>query len=569
MFDKPQATSVVGIEVDAFLLKGVALDLIRKKPHVKALFDLQLVPQSDESGVVKPLYTSEQKEQFTSLSDKYLFVTSMSMPYLLVRSLEMKLKKEKDIDAVLAFQTEPLLPYPIEEAVLDRLIISQDMGTSRLSILAVRKDHLTKHLTEWNDLDIEPEIVSADPQALAVFAHHTLTTEEPFCALHLGINKSLCILVENGKLIAAQAIPGGIENILLEYAQMMNINMYAAYQQLTTINIHEQNPKLQSAVEALQMMTTRTIYALAKQFKGKKVDSLLVTGSGANLSGLPELICKSLEKVLMIPNPDSIVGISVYDMHHYALPIGAALTALPLTYDQINYRQKEFAYPSPWKRLKKTLGIYFTLCVGIAIALTLFGKAYMSYQEAEIKVHYLELLNVMNKPYIEFEKEFSSKLTTIKGGASEEVLNIESLSNADISRRLQYLEKEIQATPQMFPLQPNVPTVSDVLAWISTHPQFVPSKSSANDQELSSLEIENFNYTMIRRPEPNKKQEKYQVKVEVEFSSPSPKMAREFHDALIAPNDIVDPKAEIKWNSNRNKYTTSFYLKDKTVYQSL
>lgn len=104
--------------------------------------------------------------------------------------------------------------------------------------------------------------------------------------------------------------------------------------------------------------------------------------------------------------------------------------------------------------------------------------------------------------------------------------------------------------------------MSDVLAWLGTHPNFV----TATKDKGSSLQIESFNYTLIKRPEPSKKQEKYQVKVELEFSSPTPKMAREFHDALISPNDFVDPKGEIKWNSNKDRYRTSFFLKDKTVY---
>ena len=56
------------------------------------------------------------------------------------------------------------------------------------------------------------------------------------------------------------------------------------------------------------------------------------------------------------------------------------------------------------------------------------------------------------------------------------------------------------------------------------------------------------------------------MKVELEFSTATPKLAREFHDALIAPNQIVDPKGEVKWSSNRGKYRTSFFLKDKTLY---
>jgi type IV pilus assembly protein PilM len=35
---------------------------------------------------------------------------------------------------------------------------------------------------------------------------------------------------------------------------------------------------------------------------------------------------------------------------------------------------------------------------------------------------------------------------------------------------------------------------------------------------------------------------------------------------LIAPNELVDPKGEVKWNANKGKYRASFFLKDKTAY---
>jgi type IV pilus assembly protein PilM len=128
------------------------------------------------------------------------------------------------------------------------------------------------------------------------------------------------------------------------------------------------------------------------------------------------------------------------------------------------------------------------------------------------------------------------------------------------------LQKELQGTPDSFPLFANTPRVSDVLAWLSQHPAAVLVDAKGNRQP--KIQIDNFSYTMLKRPQQGKKQEKYQVKVELEFSSPTPKWAREFHDALIAPNDWIDPKGEVKWGSSRGKYKTSFFLKDKTAYPS-
>jgi type IV pilus assembly protein PilM len=142
------------------------------------------------------------------------------------------------------------------------------------------------------------------------------------------------------------------------------------------------------------------------------------------------------------------------------------------------------------------------------------------------------------------------------------------LDDESLLERINYLEKDLQAIPDIFPLLPNIPKVSDVLAWLSTLHIQIGKKSKGELPNAQSIQIENFNYTLVKRPEQNKKQEKYLVKVEIEFTSPTPKQAREFHDALIAPNNFVDPKGEVKWNTSHGRYRASFYLKDRTVYPS-
>lgn len=544
MLDKPIASHVLGLELDSSLLKGAALSYARGKVIIDSLFSIPLERDSSANENVKPLYIQPSNEELDAFTQKYLVATTIAANDILIRPLELKLKKEKDIDATLPFQVEPILPYPVENAILDRIFLAKTKEGSNLTILAVRKDHLAKNLEIWTGLGIEPEVLTAPPQALVHFANAFLATNAPTYILHIGTGSSLCLLCDEGKLIAAQAFEGGIGPLLPASG-------------LTDLS----DSSIKPALEALKIEVTRTIYALNKQAKGRDVKEILVTGPGAIIEGLPELLCQSFGKPLITISEEKLPGIDRKELLNYAMPIGAALGALPKSRDQINFRQQEYAYPEPWKRLKEPLMLYFLLSIGLAAALYFFGNAYASYRQSELKQEYLNLLEVMNKPYTSFETEFASKSRS--GGNSEEgPTPVAELTNDAIDLRLNLLEKEIQATPQIFPLQPNVPLVSDVLAWISTHPNFIGNSES----EGQSLHLENFSYNMVKRPEPTKKQEKYQVKVELEFSSLTPKMAREFHDALIAPNDIVDPKSEIKWTSNRDKYKTSFYLKDRTQY---
>src|ERR1700733_8077308 len=119
MIDKPNAIHTLGIELNGTILRAAQLSFRKGKPFLERTFELQLsgdapalLEQSPEGKALQPCL------------EKDLVVTCLQANEILIRQLDVKLKKEADIDAVLAFQAEPLLPYPIENAILDRLKLS-------------------------------------------------------------------------------------------------------------------------------------------------------------------------------------------------------------------------------------------------------------------------------------------------------------------------------------------------------------------------------------------------------------------------------------------------------------
>jgi type IV pilus assembly protein PilM len=573
------ATHALGLELDSYALKGVALTCTRHNVKLEAAFELPIQPATEAEAAlnVKPLYMNQAR-----LKEAFI-VTALPISEVLVRPLTIKTAKEKNIDAVIAFQAEPLLPYPVENAVLQRILLSKDKESSELTLFAVRKDHLAEEIKRWKELrveslsseplNIEPELITAAPAALALFAKKFGNTREPFFALYLGYAHSFCILMDqmNGamQLIAAQALAFKMEALVNALAADSAITPAQAYTQLNapdfTLPPLDQHPTLKGALESLRVALTRTLFALSKQLKGRDIPAILLCG---NLpAGLEELLQSAHNKTVLpleIPKEFDMgeCRLEHKELQKFALCIGEAWSAQPNIKEPLNFRQKEFHHPNPWKRLKQPVLTYLMLCVGIAVAIILYGNAESRYEEGQVRLHYLELLQAMNKPYAQFEKEFLSK-SGRKELAEEphEAAEASSLSMDELNQRLLILEKDLQSTPHIYPLQPNTPLVSDLLAWIASNPRF-KAQADATD----GLQMESLTYSMVKRPEPTKKQEKYQVKVELEFSSPTPKLAREFHDALIAPNEFVDPKSEIKWNSTRDRYRTSFYLKDKTAY---
>jgi len=552
MVEKPDASTTLGIEFEKGVLKAVQLSYKKKSPVFDKFFEFIYDPQN-----VNPLYIKENEHELFNSLQKNLVISTLNPQESLIRQLEIHLKKEKDIEEVLAFQTEPLLPYPAENAILDYLKIDKTDEGSLLTVLVARKDHIQEHLENLSLINIEPEIVTSSQSALLNFANTCCPSFPQVYVINIGLHQSTCILIQNSKLYAAQAIPKGIEFLIeaLKKDSTSNIDVID-FNQLSS----EDYPFLFQAWENLRLEIKRIIFSFNKQSKNQEVKSILITGPVALIPNLSVNLAQNLGMTEVFPEQTVFQELDRDQKLNLALPIGAALSGLPTSKDKINFRQAEYIYPYPWKRLKNTLIIFSSLCLALGLAFYLFGAAYLTYREDQIKTSYLELLTTMNKSYQDFEKHYSST----KNSPS---LGIDELNEENLNERVLALEKDLQSTPNIFPLLPNVPRVSDVLAWLSNQ-NMVAGKNSTESLPMQPLQIESFNYSLVKRPEKNKPQEKYQVKIEIEFTSPTPKQAREFHDALIEPNDFVDPKGEGKWNTSHGRYRTSFYLKDKTFYPS-
>lgn len=528
LFKYPTA---IGLELQSEEIQGAELFLKNGKPLIKNLFTMNA--QTHSLSQTHPFSFSPP-----------LLVTALEGCDVLVRTMNLPLTKEKDIDASLVFQAEPLLPYPVDQALLCRQILSQNGENSTLTLLSARKDLLQKHLELWQHLKIEPEKVGSIQTALCHFSKVYLIGDKPHILLHIGNKWITCVLVKEGKLLAAYSVQEGLEALKGIQEQDISIS--------ESLNSEPIN-RLQQAVHKL-------CYAITKESKGEPIEGIILTGQIQAYNSLKERLIEKLN----LPLLDCVNSSEAYDsnqLQKYAIPIGLALGALQ---NGANFRQQELAYPTPWKRFAIPLGTYFTGMILLTVVFHFFGQAYLDYKENKLKQEYVDLLTSLNKSYDQFEQSFLLKTPLAREKNNGEVLAVANLNRDDLLERLEFIHKDIQGTPDSFPLFANTPTVSDVLVWLSNHPYVVHVNEDGSKE--SRLELENFNYTMLKRPVQGKKQEKYQVKVELEFSSPTPKWAREFHDALIVPNDYVDAKSEVKWSTNRGHYRTSFYLKDKTLY---
>ncbi len=429
---------------------------------------------------------------------------------------------------------------------------SKTKTETKLSVVATRCETVAEHLDSLQALGADPEIVSVVPAALAELCRHM--DHDVDRLLFLGERRATLVLCKDNALYSSHTVAAGVQSLSEALAQDLKISVAEARSKLLEdLDFAEGDdadlPFFSEALDSYGKALKRLLMANNKE----EETSTYVLGDLSTTRQL-EKLQNAASEVLTAPTPHTQLGVDSPTLQRYAIAIGLGLGGFASEEQSINLRRKSLAHPQRWRRLRQQATRYFAICAGVA--LLLFGVSQLSLHRQQKKLHrdYEVLLSLEEKGPEGFEKEFSRKFRS--------TVTSRNLSADDILARVKFLEKQSRQKADPFPLLPGTPRLSDVLAWLSTHPVAGAKENSGH------FRIESLHYSVVSRPQKNSPRDRYQAKVTLEFTTETPRVAREFHDALLADSSILDSKQGVSWTTSRGRYRSTFYLMDKTYYPS-
>jgi len=190
-------------------------------------------------------------------------------------------------------------------------------------------------------------------------------------------------------------------------------------------------------------------------------------------------------------------------LSEHAVPIGLALEGLSQDGRCIQFRQGGLI--SEKSKKKQTAAFYRYLAVTAAFSAAVWSGAF--WQNSKKQQQICEIVD---------NAQGTSSLPLPR-----RILNWEESLNKNLP------SLDIPATP-----------VSTLFAWLSSREE--------------PIEVEKLQYFL----EPS-----FSAKVSLEFTAPSPGVARTFHEALVQGDGPVDPNLEISWALSGDRYLASFFLR--------
>lgn len=497
---------------------------------------------------VKPLDISKDSLFY---QNSPLVVSVLNASEVLVRDVELPDGAHKTTAAI-EFQAEPDLPYSIEEGLVIPFSQKKSDKTVSFQVFSTKKDVIKRHLDDLERFKITAEAVSAVPAALASFNSLLPCSDGMRFLIHIGEKETACILLKGQELLGARSVAIGEEHFLEAFGKKLQLSLEEARKALYEIDADKQfnedlEPFFVQTAGRWKLELCKTILALSLKNIDQVAADIFITGQISTLPPVLSLLQEGLSYCFKIPPAQVEHQLNSNELQTYAISLGLALSFLPCSRQQLNFRVGELANPKPFKHLKKTLLYYLASCLLLSSLLFGAGRMLLAEQEGMI----LSKIQMIS----EGKKDSG-------GWAVQSKAISYSKGDSPLSKQISRLRaNKCLFGKSPYPLLPQIPRVCDFLAWLCSHPCVVNAESS-NEK----IRINRLTYALTNRPTKKKSQERFKAKVEFEFTSSSPKTAREFHESLLKAGDVINVKDQFLWNASANNYKVSFLLKDKTFY---
>jgi Tfp pilus assembly PilM family ATPase len=279
------------------------------------------------------------------------------------KELTLPFKDINKIRVVVDYEVEPMLPFPLKDAIIDFIITHQDPETqeSRILIAAVRKQDLQAELDLFKEADIIPTHITVD-----VLALYGLYREIPLyrdlkgmtALIDCSVHTTKIAFLEDGKLRLIRSFPKGQASLVSEIAnataQSPNQVLPAVQSYLASGDAPAQKQAIDQALLHYLQEIQFTLNSFSLKLDSQKeLTKILFIETAPALKGIHKLASKILQapcekfdsaKILdnvSIARSKSIIKEALQSATH---ALAASLIA-PQDHE-FNLRRKEFELPA-------------------------------------------------------------------------------------------------------------------------------------------------------------------------------------------------------------------------------
>ena len=371
---------VLGLSIQDNIVRASQSYLTSTTNTLENLSEIEILPGAESTLKER---TGEALTRIMSKLSKF-DKTIISIPTNIVTFKELKLPftDHEKIKMVIEYEVEPMLPFPLAEAIVDFIITKKipEENSSHVLVAAVRQEDLQKIFNSYNEGGIDPDYITID-----LFSIYGLYLQIPeyknlpnaSAIVEIWDNNTIVAFMLNGELRLVRNIQKGINTIAEHISKDSSIPIEEIKKSLMSLDIKSLDKQLNKKAEKHLINFLNDIQFTLNSFSLKlnfdeNVSKILFVGSGSKIKGLMEygsellqipceiLSCNKLFKEKVLKNKLSHEPKEWID---YSISIG---TSLPYDqFEEFSLRKKSFQKTKDLTKQKQVL-------TSIALAISIF-----------------------------------------------------------------------------------------------------------------------------------------------------------------------------------------------------
>jgi len=224
---------------------------------------------------------------------------------IIFKELTLPFMTREKINMVIGFEIEPLLPFSLQDAVINFIITKQnnEEKTSDILVTAVQKQQLLDYLAPFQSAGISPSRITVDIISLygiykRIPSYNALTGGTAL--IDFGLYATRIALMIDSQLKIVRTLPKGITFIAKKTAQNLSLAPNEVMESLARFGLNNTEPSsntqeiektIQSLVEDLQF----TLTSFTTQFLNRRpITKALFLGDGCLIKGLVPFVTNKL-----------------------------------------------------------------------------------------------------------------------------------------------------------------------------------------------------------------------------------------------------------------------------------
>lgn len=318
---EPVFSGLLGVDIGTVGVKMVELTMEGGKPRLttygyaeapagqtdlSALSDPQKIADimrrvSKEAGI-------RAKKAVAALPASEVFHTIVSIP--------LPSSPTEDLRPAIEAQAKKVFPLPVEEMVLDSVVLDKDMLKNagrgegkerfiRIFLTGAPKTLIQKYLDLFAKVGLD--LVSLETEVMSLVRALVSHEDAQIMIVDIGGKRANVIIADGGIPFLTRGIKGGGEEITRALAKSMGISESEAEAAKRDLGYGEDTlPKpLQDALQPMvhEMRYAIQMYADQAFHDHRNVEKILITGGSAHLPGIDQYVTSALNVNVYIGNP--------------------------------------------------------------------------------------------------------------------------------------------------------------------------------------------------------------------------------------------------------------------------